>query len=98
MVREVRWSPRPQHQLEKAYRYILLDSYQNAEKVMTDILASTRRLAANLEMYPPDKYRNNNDGSFRAYELHHYRIAYRITEKEIIITRMRHTSMEPKQY
>lgn len=98
MVREVRWSPRPQHQLEKAYRYILLDSYQNAEKVMTDILTSTRRLAANPEMYPPDKYRNNNDGSFRAYELHHYRIAYRITEKEIIITGMRHTSMEPKQY
>ena len=61
-------------------------------------LASTRRLGANPEIYPPDKYRNNNDGSFRAYELHHYRIAYRITEKEIIITRMRHTSMEPKQY
>lgn len=82
----------------KSNRYILLDSYQNAEKVMTDILASTRKLAANPEMYPPDKYRNNNDGSFRAYEVHHYRIAYRITEKEIIITRMRHTSMEPKQY
>ena len=49
-------------------------------------------------MYPPDKYRKNNDGSFRAYELHRYRIAYRVTEKEIIIVRVRHTGMEPKQY
>ena len=49
-------------------------------------------------MYAPDKYRINNDGSFRAYELHRYRIAYRLTEKEIIILRVRHTSMEPKQY
>ncbi len=98
MVREVRWPPRAQHQLEKVYRYILLDSYQNAEKVKADIFASTRKLVANPEMYPPDKYRKNNDGSFRAYELHRYRISYRVTEKEIIITRVRHTSMEPKQY
>jgi plasmid stabilization system protein ParE len=98
MVREVRWPPSAQHQLEKAYRYILLDSYQNAEKVKADILSSTRKLAANPEMYPPDKYRKNNDGSFRAYELHRYRIAYRVTKKEIIIVRVRHTSMEPKEY
>lgn len=38
------------------------------------------------------------DGSFRANELHSYRIAYRITENEIIIVRVRHTSMEPKSY
>ena len=63
-----------------------------------DILVSTRKVADNPEMYPPDKYRKNNDGSFRAYELHHYRIAYRFTEKEIIIVRVRHTSMEPKLY
>lgn len=69
MVREVRWSPRSQHQLEKAYRYILLDSYQNAEKVMTDILTSTRRLAAHPEMYPPDKYRNNNSGNLHVAKI-----------------------------
>jgi plasmid stabilization system protein ParE len=73
-------------------------SYQNAEKVKADILTSTRKLAAHPEIYPPDKYRKNNNGSFRAYELHHYRIAYQITEKEIIIVRIRHTSMEPKSY
>jgi plasmid stabilization system protein ParE len=98
MVREVRWPLRSQNQLAKAYKYILLDSYQNAEKVKKDILNSTRQLAANPEIHPSDKYRKNNDGSFRAYELHHYRIAYRITEKVIIIVRVRHTALEPKTY
>ncbi len=98
MVREVRWPYRAQNQLAKAYQYILITSYQNAEKVKKDILASVHKLVVNPEMYPPDKFRKNNDGSFRAYELHRYRIAYRVTEKEIIIVRVRHTSMEPKKY
>jgi len=98
MVREVRWPSLAQKQLEKAYKYILQDSYQNAEKVKKEILSSTRVLTTNPEMYPLDKYRKNNDGSFRAYELHRYRIAYRITEKEVIIVRVRHTSVEPKKY
>ncbi len=98
MVREVRWPLNVEKQLEKVYQYILLDSLQNAVKLKEDILSSTRKLATNPEMYPLDKYRKNNDGSFRAYELHHYRIAYRTLEKEIIIVRVRHTSMEPKKY
>ncbi|WP_367881809.1 type II toxin-antitoxin system RelE/ParE family toxin [Ferruginibacter sp.] len=75
-----------------------MDSYQNAVKIKEEILLSTRKLATHPEMHAPDKYKNNNDGSFRAYELYRYRIAYRITEKEIIIVRVRHTSMEPKNY
>ncbi len=96
MVREVRWPLAAQKQLVKSYKYILQDSYQNAEKIKNDILISTRKLVAYPEMYAPDKYKKNNDGSIRAYELHHYRISYRITDDAIIIVRVRHTSMEPK--
>jgi plasmid stabilization system protein ParE len=98
MVRKVIWPPTAQKQLTKAYEYILSRSVQNAEKVKQDILASTRRLPANPEIHPADKHRKNNDGSFSAYEIHRYRIAYRVTSKEIIIVRVRHTGMEPKQY
>jgi plasmid stabilization system protein ParE len=98
MVRKVVWSPRAMQQLEKAYEYILKDSFQNAEKVREDILDSTRKIVNHPEIYAPDKYRKNNDGSFRAYELHHYRIAYQITTDKIIIVRVRHTKMEPRQY
>lgn len=93
-MRELRWPLKVQRQLEKAYNYILADSFQNAEKLKNDILLSTRKLSANPEMYPLDK----NDGSFRAYELHHYRISYRILQNEIVIVRIRHTSMKPKKY
>ena len=98
MVREVIWPKSVQNQLTKIYQYILKDSFQNAEKVKEDILKSTRNLTLNPEIYPIDKYRKNNDGTFRACELHRYRIAYRITEKQIIIVRIRHVKMEPRLY
>lgn len=98
MVKEVIWPLKAQNQLSGIFKYIAADSAQNAEKVKANILVSTRKLESDPEMYPLVKYKKNNDGSFRAYELHHYRIAYRITKKEIIITRIRHTSMVPKLY
>jgi plasmid stabilization system protein ParE len=98
MVRKVIWPSAAQKQLAKVYEYISSRSYQNAEKVKLDIFDSIRRLSSNPEMHPADKYRKNNDGSFRAYELHHYRIAYRVTSKAIIIVRVRHTNMEPRKY
>ncbi len=52
MVREVKWPLRAQNQLAKAYKYILKHSYQNAEKVKADILASTCNLSLNPEIYP----------------------------------------------
>ena len=96
MVKRVIWPLKTQHQLERIIKYIAADSFQNAEKVKTDIFASTHKIAENPKMHPLDKYKKNNDESFRAYELHHYRIAYRVTKDEIIITRIRHTSMIPK--
>ena len=57
MVKKVIWPLHSQKQLAKAYEYILPDSYQNAEKVKADILASTRKLPDNPEIHPPDKYR-----------------------------------------
>lgn len=85
-----------QRQLEKAYRHILSDSYQNAEKVRADIFAATHKLAAKFI------HRINTKEItmevFRAFELHRFRIAYRITQKAIIITRMWHMSMEPNEY
>lgn len=98
MVREVRWSLIAQRQLLKAYKYILEDSFQNAQKVKLKILLSTRRLSEMPKIHPPDKYRKNNKGNFRAYEIYHYRIAYKITKTEVVITRVRHTKMEPKTY
>ncbi len=96
--RKVVWSDDAKKQLKEAYSYIAKDSVQNAKKVRNDIVEMTRKLTSNPQIYSPDKYKINNDGTYRAFEKHRYRIAYHIMEKEIRILRMRHTSMEPKAY
>lgn len=68
-MRKVIWPLPAQKQLAKAYQFIVMASYQNAGKVKANILASTQKLPTNPEMHPMDKFRKNNDGSFRAYEL-----------------------------
>lgn len=98
MVKEIRWPKKVQTQLLNAYQYILQNSYQGAEKVKQDILLSITNLSINPEIYPLDKYRKNNDGTYRAFELHQYRISYRVNRNEIIIVRIRHTGRMPKEY
>jgi len=96
--RKITWSKTALEQFEAAMNYIAEDSIQNAEKVRKEILEKIEKLISSPEIYSPDKYKTNNDGSYRAFELHRYRIAYRVKEKEILIFRARHTSREPKQY
>jgi plasmid stabilization system protein ParE len=52
----------------------------------------------NPGFYNPDKCKTNNDGSYRAFEKHHYRIVYRFTKNIIRVLRVRHTKMEPQKY
>jgi plasmid stabilization system protein ParE len=85
-------------QLRFAYEYILKDSPQNAEKFRSKILTSIKELIENPEKYPPDKYKINNDGSFRAYEIYKYRITYQVSEDQILVIRIRHTKMNPLEY
>ena len=98
MNRTVKWDNIARLQLREAYNYIKKDSLVNSEKVRKEILSASRLLAAHPEKYPADKYKLSNDGSYRAFELYHYRIAYRILKIEIKIISLRHTSMEPLDY
>ncbi len=92
------WSKTASFQLRKAYNYIIKDSFQNGQIVRDEIIALTINLANHPEKYPLDRFKKNNDGSFRAFEIHHYRISYRILKSQIIIVRLRHTSMSPLLY
>lgn len=84
--------------LRDAYVYIRKDSLQNADKVRGMILASIKKLLKNPERHNPDKFRIENDGSYRAYEIYKYRITYHISSTEIRIIRIRHTKMNPLEY
>ena len=92
------WTKRSQQNMTAAFNYISKDSPQNARKVINDILIATEKAIANPEFYGPDKYKADNDGSYRAFEKHRYRIVYRVTKNIIRVLRVRHTKMEPKIY
>jgi plasmid stabilization system protein ParE len=94
----IKWNKKALVQLDEAIKHIEKDSIQNAEKVEFDILAKIGKIPAQPERYPKDKFKIKNDGTFRAFELHHYRISYRFVKNEIRILRIRHTSKCPKPY
>ena len=96
--KNVVWDSEALSELKTAYEYLKERSPSSAKKVRKAILEKTKALANHPEMYEPDRFKNNNDGNYRAFELYNYRIVYRITETEIRILRVRHTSREPLPY
>ena len=91
------WNLNAKQELKKVYEYILKDSYQSAIKVRQEIIDAVLSLPEHLDKYP-DKYKTNNDGTFRAFELYRYRISYRVKKDQIRIIRLRHTSRSPLLY
>ena len=91
----IQWNRRALKQFDNAIAYIENDSPVNAEKFKKDILFQIDDLLKYPEKYATDKYKTNNDGSFRAFELHRYRISYRHKNNKIRIIRVRHTKMNP---
>ena len=92
------WSNSAKAELKKSYEYIALDSLQNAQMVRDALIDLTIELPKHPEKHPVDKFKNDNDGTWRAFEKYHYRISYRILKDQIRIVRMRHTSKSPLNY
>lgn len=98
VARSIIWENVAKQQLKKLYQYIKQDSPQNALSVRTAIIDKAKQAAIYPESYSPDKYKADNDGTYRAFEIYHYRVSYRILEKQLIILRIRHTSQSPLNY
>ncbi len=97
MVRVV-WTKTAKQQFKSIVEYIKKDSTQNGQKVKEEVLSSVNRLTSFPERYPLDKYKPNNQGNIRAFEIYKYRVAYEVTATDIIILRIRSTHQEPREY
>jgi plasmid stabilization system protein ParE len=99
MGTKVIWSYDALEQLEDIHFYIFFESksIEIADKVVNTIFESTEILKTSPEIYKPDKQKNNNDGSFRAYFVYSYTISYQITESAIQILRVRHNARKSKK-
>ncbi|MBX2933676.1 MAG: type II toxin-antitoxin system RelE/ParE family toxin [Ferruginibacter sp.] len=98
MKNKLVWTRRSQQHLRALFKYISTDSPKNAMQVVNDIIVATEKTIANPEFYSPDKYKTDNDGSYRAFEKHRYRVVYRFQKNVIRVLRVKHTKMEPKFY
>jgi len=98
MKRKIIWDNLAKEDLKKSLHYIKQDSPQNAENIKTGIKSAIEEIPAHPERYPADKYRLNNNGDFRAFELYNFRISYFIGNNEIRIVRIRHTKLKTLDY
>jgi len=95
----VKWNKVAIKQLFDAIEFIEETGFQlYAERLEQEILSKIRNLPENSNLYPVDKYRKSNDGSYYAFEVDNYRISYRAKKQEIRIVRIRHTSRKPLKY
>lgn len=96
--RKITWTKRATRQFNESIDYIRHESEQNADKVRKKILDKINDLSDDRIIHRKDPYRKNNDGNYLYFEILKYRIVYYATKREVLIIRIRHTRMEPKQY
>ncbi len=97
-VIEIHWSDEARLDLKDLYYYIKKDSIEAAKKVKKEIFSSSIKLKDNPMMFEADRFKIDNDGSFRVYHVYDYRISYRIKDDIIRILRVTHSSLEPREY
>jgi hypothetical protein len=68
MERKIVWNKQPSRFLAQSLKWISLDSIFQAERVEKEILEAISDLLAYPEKHPPDKFKKNNPGNFRAFE------------------------------
>ena len=92
------WDQEARKSFRKNLENIMEDSFQAAQKVGDEILSLVDSLAEQPERFPPDRFKNGNDGSYRAFEKHSLRLSYHVSEKQIRILRVRHVKQRPLKY
>lgn len=92
------WTESAKEQLEEIYRYIAEDSILQADITFDKIISAATILSQQPYKFPPDKYKIDNDNSYRAFEIYRYRISYKITSDVIYIIRIRSTYQNPVNY
>ncbi len=91
------WDKEAKEELKKIYQYIKERSEPSAQKVRSVIIDTSRKLSEDPEIYEQDKYTEKSLGNIRSFIRWHYRITFQVTESQIIILAVTHTSKDPKR-
>ncbi len=97
-IKIIAWSKNATEQYYQILEYLSEEAPDAVNIVGNALLDMIEALTLEYNNYPPDRFKKDNDGTFKAALVFNYRVSYRITEKEIHILRIRHTSREPMNY
>lgn len=93
----VRWDIQARQILKAIIEYIAIDSPEAAKNVRTALLKLTSSLSTNPEKYPKELLLEGHSENFRSLTKWHYKIIYEVTDEEVIIVYIFHTSQEPSK-
>ncbi|OYU94834.1 MAG: plasmid stabilization protein [Bacteroidetes bacterium B1(2017)] len=96
--RSIHWDIEAKLYFKQAIQYIKQESPQGANIVKKAILEHVSVLKLDAGIYEADRFKIGNDGTYRAVTVYSYRITYRVTNSQILILRIRHTSQNPILY
>lgn len=96
--RSIIWDDEAKLYFIQAIQYIKQESPQSAVTVKWAIMEHVGALKDDAGIYEADRFKIDNDGSYRAVTVYSYRITYKVTPTQILILRVRHTSQDPIIY
>lgn len=97
-IKEIVWSENATDHYFEILEYLNEKAPEVLSLVGNALLDTIDDLSTQYHIYPPDRFKHNNDGSYKAALVFSYRISYQITGTTVNILRIRHTSREPNNY
>ncbi len=92
------WTKKAFSQLERAVRYIREESgTAYAEIVLDKILSSTRNLMDFPQMGQIEYFLSHKKSEYRYILVWSYNIVYRVNKDKVTVSRVFHTSQDPKK-
>lgn len=92
------WSEDSVNQFSDFLKWIAEDSIIQAERIENKIVKEIEELPKHPKRYPSDKFKLNNGGEFRAFEMFNIRVSYKIASDQIQILRIRHVKQKPMNF
>ena len=93
----IKWDISPKENLKNIYFFIKEDSLIQAKKVKNRILEVVRNIPIYEEKFAKEPFLEEIEGNFRSRTIWSYKIIYEVTNSEIIILKIFHTSQNPNK-
>ena len=92
------WDDLAVDQLDEYLKNVSKQSESAPNLIRDRILSRLKAVQKNPYICEPDRFRDNNDGSYRAFTVYTYRVTYSIKDNYIRIIRVRSSNKEPLEY